>query len=62
MATPVLSGAVALLLEKYPHLTPDDVKYLLKKSASNLNYSPNQQGWGLLNINNLLNQEGSHVR
>jgi serine protease AprX len=62
MATPVLSGAVALLLEKYPQLYPDDVKYLLKKSASNLHYAANQQGWGLLNIKNLLNQEGSHVR
>ncbi|MDR2903118.1 MAG: S8 family peptidase [Clostridiales bacterium] len=62
MATPVLSGAIALLLEKYPHLYPDDVKFLLKKSASNLHYSANQQGWGLLNISNLLNQEGYHVR
>ncbi len=62
MATPVLSGAIALLLEKYPHLKPDDVKYLLKKSAVSLNYPKNQQGWGLLNIQELLNQEGLHVR
>ena len=61
MATPVISGAVALLLEKYPNLTPDDVKYRIKNSAVNLNYPPNQQGWGLLNVQRLLEQEGLHV-
>jgi serine protease AprX len=33
MATPVVSGAVALLLQKNTHLTPDQVKARLMKSA-----------------------------
>jgi serine protease AprX len=34
MATPVVSGAVALMLEKEPGLTPDQVKARLMKSAT----------------------------
>src|SRR5260370_27879207 len=34
MATPVVSGAAALLLQKYPNLTPDAVKDKLMKTAS----------------------------
>src|SRR5258706_15504688 len=33
MATPVVSGAAALLLEQYPSLTPDQVKARLMKTA-----------------------------
>ena len=58
MSTPVVAGAVALLLEKHPGLTPNDVKLLLKQSAISLNYTPNQQGWGLLDIDTLLKKEG----
>jgi serine protease AprX len=34
MATPVVSGAVALLLQQHPSLTPDQVKARLMKTAS----------------------------
>lgn len=50
MATPMISGAIALLIQKYPHLSPNDVKYKLKFSTTDLGYSQNQQGWGLINI------------
>jgi serine protease AprX len=33
MSAPVVAGAVALLLERYPQLTPDQVKYLLVGSG-----------------------------
>jgi len=54
MSTPLVAGAVALLLERQPGLTPNDVKLLLKKSAVSLRYTPNQQGWGVLNVTGLL--------
>lgn len=62
MSTPIISGAVALLLEKHPELCPDDVKYMLKHSTVNLNYPQNQQGWGLIDIEKLISKEASHVR
>lgn len=62
MSTPIVSGAVALLLEKEPRLSPDDVKFMLKQSCHNLEYPPNRQGWGLLDIENLLNREVVYVR
>jgi serine protease AprX len=36
MATPVVSGSVALLLQRYPSLTPDQVKARLMKTAYKL--------------------------
>lgn len=54
MATPIVSGAVALLLEKYPHLTNENVKYLLQNTATDLRLPRNQQGYGLLNVEKLL--------
>ncbi len=62
MSTPIISGAIALLLEKEPNLSPDDVKYMLKLSSTSLNMAPNRQGWGLLNAEKLLNMEAVYVR
>ncbi len=50
MSTPIVAGAVASLLQRKPNLTPDQVKLKLKYSTVSLNYSQNQQGWGLLNV------------
>jgi serine protease AprX len=50
-AAAVVSGAVADLLSGHPNLTPDQVKGLLKASATRLPNSPaSTQGAGLLNI------------
>ena len=54
MATPIVSGSVALLLEKYPHLTNEAVKYRLQHTATDLKLPRNQQGFGLLNVEKLL--------
>ena len=62
MATPIVTGSVALLLEKYPQLKPDDVKYALKKTSTDINQHTNKQGWGLINIEKLILEEAEYVR
>lgn len=54
MSTPIVSGAIALLLEKYPDMTNRDVKLKLMESAQDLGLPKNQQGWGLLHVEKLL--------
>ncbi|MFZ7134148.1 MAG: S8 family peptidase [Eubacteriales bacterium] len=55
MSTPVVSGAIALLLQKDPHLTPDAVKRKLLQSTNPLSQGNKyDQGKGLLNIKLLL--------
>ncbi len=54
MATPVVSGALALLLEKEPDMTPKEVKLRLMERAMDLGLPRNQQGWGMLHVARLL--------
>lgn len=54
MATPVVSGAIALLLAAHPEMTNRDVKLKLRDSAVDLGQHWEKQGWGLLNIRKLL--------
>lgn len=56
MATPVVSGAIALLLGAYPELTNREVKLRLRSSAVDLGQHWEKQGWGLLNVRKLLEQ------
>ncbi|WP_139488074.1 S8 family peptidase [Brevibacillus dissolubilis] len=49
MATPICAGVVALLLQKYPTLTPFQVKRRLMMTADNWGLPPNTQGQGYLN-------------
>jgi len=54
-AAPVVAGAAALLLEKDPSLTPDDVKLRLMRSADPLpGASSYAQGAGLLDVDGAL--------
>jgi serine protease AprX len=47
----IVSGAAALILQKYPNATPDQVKDLLARSATYLNGQKSQaQGGGELNL------------
>lgn len=54
MSTPLVSGAVALLLERYPQMTNRDVKLRLIQRAVDMGRPHNQQGWGLLDVGRLL--------
>lgn len=54
MATPIVSGCVALLLQKYPSLTNKEVKLRLRNTALSLGFPHARQGWGLIQCNRLL--------
>ena len=54
MSTPIVAGAIALLLEKYPNMTNRDVKLRLRDRAVDLGLDRNRQGWGLLDVERLL--------
>ena len=54
MSTPLVSGAIALLLEKHPHMSNRDVKLLLRERCVDLGLPQNQQGWGGLDVCRLL--------
>ena len=53
-ATATVSGAVALLLQQRPELTPDQVKYLLVSNANLLKNAGPTQGAGVLDIKRAL--------
>lgn len=53
-ATPLVSGAAALLMEKNPTMTAEAVKYRLCYTATDLKEPWNKQGWGMLNISRAL--------
>ncbi len=46
MATPIVAGVAALLLQRNPSLTPDQVKAILKETAEDRGYPPDAQGAG----------------
>ena len=48
MATGVVSGVVALMLEQNPNLTPDQVKYRLMATARQVSATDGQPAFGLL--------------
>jgi serine protease AprX len=52
MATPVVTGALALALEKNPSLRPEELKLKLCESAEEMAGNPNI--WGVLDVDSLL--------
>ncbi len=51
MATPVVAGAGAMLLSKYPDMTNVEIKLKLRESCQR---AGSQAGWGLLDVGRLL--------
>lgn len=54
MATPVVAGGLALLLQKDPSLTNEEAKQKLLHTAKDLGEPWNKQGWGMIRMENLL--------
>lgn len=54
MATPIVTGAIALLLSDQPWLSNRDVKIRLMESAIDCGKPKSVQGWGLLNPEGLI--------
>ena len=55
MATPVVSGAAALAFQKYPDMSNEECRQKLLYTATDLGLPWNQQGWGMVNVERLLN-------
>jgi len=59
-SAPIVSGAIALLLEKYPNLTRKEIQKIIQKSSDKIgnveyiNGRNNYYGYGKLNIDNML--------
>ena len=56
MATPIVSAAAALALERYPELNNEECKQRLQYTANDLGAPWNQQGWGMVNVRRLLGE------
>lgn len=54
MSTPLVSGAIALALEKDPLLSNVEIKMMLKESCDDMGLPRNQQGWGKFNCEKFL--------
>jgi serine protease AprX len=57
MATPMVTGAAALIMQKWPAATPDEVKRLMKKNARSLGLNPALQGAGALELEPIFDQD-----
>lgn len=54
MATPIVSAAAALAMQRFPGMTNEECKQKLLQTAADLGEPWNQQGWGMLNVRRLL--------
>lgn len=53
MATPIVSGAAALFLQKYPYCSSMQLKRRMLLAARDLGEEETKQGWGMLDIEKL---------
>jgi len=57
VATPIIAGLSCLLIEKYPHITPDIIKGLLIKNAYPIVNDKNAEGYGLIDAEHLFDDD-----
>lgn len=53
VATPMIAGICLKVISKYPNITPDQLKIRLLRSCKEISHNKNEEGFGLLVINNL---------
>lgn len=58
MSVPAVSGAAALLWQKYPRFTNEQIRERLLFSARDLGEEWGKQGWGMLDVAGALNGQG----
>lgn len=49
MAAPIVSGVIALMLQKYPELSNKDIKKRIYETAVDIGLPKSHQGWGQIN-------------
>ena len=54
MSAPIVAGAICLLLQKEPELSPEEVRLRLCRSATSQGRPKEQQGCGIINLQKLL--------
>lgn len=57
VATPIVAGVCSLLLRKYPHLTPNEVKKILIQNCNKITGDRNSEGHGWLNVENIFKEK-----
>ncbi len=54
MAAPIVCGACALLIERKPEITPEEIKVYLYDSVTPLKKEDHRKSWGILNVDQLI--------
>lgn len=54
VATPMIAGVVCLMLERFPNLSPREVKLRLLQSCSSIGFDANSEGYGVPNLSKIL--------
>ena len=50
VATPIVAGVCALVIEKFPKITPNQLKYLLLNNCETLTKNHNLEGYGIIKV------------
>ena len=58
MAAPVVTGALALAFQKYPHMKPAEMKLRLYEPAYPRGEQLGKKCWGVIHVDNLVRGSG----
>ena len=50
---PMVAGIVCLMLNKFPHLSPNQIKAILSKTCKKITNNKNNDGFGYINLKGL---------